>query len=180
MLRQLSHGPGLGRGPQVQGHQVPVVPAVVALLLAMDHPLILHKGLHLHPGPWLEPMILDSLPSEWDQSQEIRERMRNDMNLTIAFDAQGKESNEYVTATKEHVKLNACVLRPLAVLMAANDLLLPSIDKLIFAIEEYYVMAKRSILHEKAYHEAWSIRRLIGKLKRSVYRQCPPEDPKRV
>lgn len=120
---------------------------------------------------------LAGLPAEWDQSADIRERMRNDLNLTVAYNSHGKESNEYVTATTDHVKLNACVLRPLAELMAANNLLLPAIDRLIFAIEEYYNMAKRSISHEKAYHEAWSIRRLIGKMKRNVYRQSPPEDP---
>lgn len=119
---------------------------------------------------------LSSLPSEWDLSPDVRKRMRDDMNLVTACDQWGKESNLTVTATKPNVKLNACVLRPVAVLMEQNDLLLPAIDRLIMAIEEYYVLAKRTISHEAAYHEAWAIRRLIGKLKRTCYRDNVPED----
>ena len=119
---------------------------------------------------------LSDLPGEWDQSSDIRQRMRHDKNLVVAYDNDGNVSNDFVTATSQHVKLNSCVLRPIAQKMCENGLLLPAIDRLILAIEEYYVLAKRHIGHEKAYHEAWAIRRLIGKLKRHVYRKAPPED----
>ena len=119
---------------------------------------------------------LSYLPGAWDQSPDIRERMRSDKNLVVAYDSEGNVSNDFVPATGQHVKLNACVLRPIAQKMCENELLLPAIDRLILAIEEYYVLAKRYISHEKAYHEAWAIRRLIGKLKRNVYRKVPPED----
>ena len=94
----------------------------------------------------------------------------------MAVDSSGKEVVEFVAATKSNLETNACVIRPIAELMAKNDLLLPAIDRLILAIEEYYLMAKRTISHENAYNEAWAVRRLIGKLKRYVYRPVPPED----
>lgn len=121
---------------------------------------------------------LDGIPVEWDNHPAIRERIREQCNLCLAYDPETTCGNSgYVNATIENVKVNAPVLEPLAARMAANSLRLPSIEQLIKAISDFFILAKLSRSDEHCYQEAWAIRRLIGRLKKFTYRSCPPQDP---
>ena len=119
---------------------------------------------------------LDAVPSQWDNDQALRSRMRAELNLVIALDEKGEECNSFVDATTANVAANSAVLLPIAKLMCQNNMTLPSIGRLIESIDKFFQVAKRSVPLEKCYHEAWSIRRLIGKLKRFLYRDSPPQD----
>lgn len=121
---------------------------------------------------------LNEVPIAWDNHPTIRERIRNGDNLCLSFKVkEGKGTSEFVAATNENVKLNAAVLRPLCCIMKDHELQLPGIQKLIGAVEEFFVLAKLSRGSDHCYQEGWSIRRLIGKLKRFTYRSTPPQDP---
>ena len=120
---------------------------------------------------------LEKLPIEWDNSPTIRERMRDGHNLCLSYDSgAGKGVSKYVDATVENLRINAPVLKPLVAIMKKNDLQLPAIEKLILAVEGLFQLAKLSRTSDHFYQEAWSLRRLISKLKRFTYRPAPPQD----
>ena len=120
---------------------------------------------------------LASVPTDWDNNPAIRERIRDNHNLCLAFnhEKQCGESN-FVDSTVANVKLNYMVLEPIVMIMKDNDLQLPSIDGLIKSVSDFFERAKLSRSPDHCYQEAWSIRRLIGKLKRFTYRNQPPQD----
>lgn len=120
---------------------------------------------------------LDGVPTAWDNHPSIRARIRENKNLCVAFDhEENKTVSTYVNATVENLRINSVVLEPLAAIMKENSLQLPSIPKLIGAVEEFFRIAKLSRSSDECYQESWAIRRLIGKLKRFTYRPTPPQD----
>ena len=120
---------------------------------------------------------LKDVPIQWDNDPAIRERIRNGDNLCLAWDGDaGKYLSKYVDPTMENLKVNAPVLKPLVILMAENQNMLPSISNLIDAVDELFKLAKLIRSSEHHYQEAWAIRRMIGKLKRFTYRSTPPQD----
>ena len=120
---------------------------------------------------------LESVPVQWDNHPEIRERIRNNNSLVLSYNYEkGCGVSEYVNATIENVKLNSCVLMPLATLMAGNGLQLPSIDQLMKAVSDFFQLAKLSRTNDHFYQEAWSIRRLIGRMKKCLYKPAAPQD----
>lgn len=120
---------------------------------------------------------LDGVPTAWDNNPSIRARIRENKNLCVALDHKENEVvSTYVNATVENLKINSAVLEPLAAIMKENSLQLPSIPKLIGAVEEFFRIAKLSRSSDECYQESWAIRRLIGKLKRFTYRPTPPQD----
>ena len=119
---------------------------------------------------------LKGIAMEWDNQPAIRERIRENQSLVLAMNHEtGKGESIYVNATLENLRLNSVVLEPLAVRMKDNNLQLPSIDNLIASVDEFFQLAKLSRGSDHCYQEAWSLRRLIGKLKRFTYRTCPPQ-----
>ena len=120
---------------------------------------------------------LEGIPLQWDNDPTVRERMRENQNLCLAYnESTGQTTSTFVDATISNLKLNASVLKPLVVLMKENDRQLPSIHALITAVENYFVLAKLSRTSDQCYQEGWSIRRLISKLKKFTYRATPPQD----
>ena len=120
--------------------------------------------------------LLD-VPVQWDNDPAIRERMRSGDNLCLAWDGDtGKYVSKYVDPTIANLKVNSAVLKPLVILMGENQLRLPSISKLIDAVDELFKLAKLVRSSDHHYQEAWAIRRMIGKLKRFTYRPTPPQD----
>ena len=122
---------------------------------------------------------LQSLPSRWDDTPAIRDRMRNGDSLIYRFDPLlGKsEPAPAVEASLENLKLNHAVLLPVLELMAKNELMLPSIENLIAAIEDFFILCKKTVRQpDHVYQEAWSIRRMIGRAKKFTYRSLPPQD----
>lgn len=120
---------------------------------------------------------LEGIPTIWDDQAAIRERIRDSMNLCLAYDYRtGKATSDYVDATVENLKLNAPILMPLLAVMKGHDLQLPAIEKLISAVQEFFLLAKVSRSSDHCYQEAWALRRMIQKLKRFTYRTAPPQD----
>ena len=120
---------------------------------------------------------LGCIPVKWDNNPTIRCRMRDDQNLCLAFNYE-KQCGEstYVDATIDNLKLNAAVLEPLAHMMQENDQKLPSIENLITAVGDFFQLAKMTRTSDHCYQEAWSLRRMIGKLKKFTYRSHAPQD----
>ena len=122
---------------------------------------------------------LEEIPAKWDDLPAIRDRMRNGESLIMRFDSTvGKtEAASAVEATVENLKLNTPVLLPIMEIMAINDLRLPSIEALIGAIEDFYQLCKKTVRQpDYVYQAAWSIRRMIGRAKKFIYRPHPPQD----
>ena len=121
---------------------------------------------------------LESCPASWDNTQSIRDQIRDHQNLLRRVNPETRkpESGGFVEATPENLKLNADTLMPVLETMRQHDLQLPSIESLISAINSFYELCKASRSTEQVYQESWGIRRLIGKLKKFIYRPLPPQD----
>ena len=120
---------------------------------------------------------LETLPMARDDSTVVRDRIRDNHNLLMKYDFnEGKAvSHGYIDAVADNVKLNAPVLKPLVGLMKDHDLQLPGIEPLISAIDGFYQLCKVARSNDLVYQEAWTLRRLIGKLKKYLYRPFPPQ-----
>ena len=118
---------------------------------------------------------LDTLPITWDNDPSVRAQVRKDLPLMLRVDDEGKGVVGYVDATPETLKMNYHALLPLCVLMAENDLKVPSLDRLIEALSKFYDIAKKSRDGDLHYQEAWAIRRCIQTLKHLLYRESPPQ-----
>lgn len=120
---------------------------------------------------------LCGLPGLWDNDATIRERLRSGHNLVVAVDpVDGKICNSDVDATTQNLKINAPTVLPLAKLVGQFDLRVPSLDRLMGAIDTFYQITKKSMNQEECYKQSWCLRRLLGKLKAFTYRSHPPQD----
>ena len=72
--------------------------------------------------------------------------------------------------------MNEPVLLPICRLMQKNDLKPPALERIIEQIDAFYALSKIWGGYESYYHQAWAIRRPLGKLKTYTYRDFPPED----
>lgn len=122
--------------------------------------------------------MLETLPASWDNTASIRERIRCGQNLLVRVDPNTGEtdSNGFVEASNENLKVNFDVLTPLLVIMKTYELQLPSIESLLTAIEGFYTLSKISRSTDLIYQEAWGVRRMIGRMKKHLYRNFPPQD----
>ena len=121
---------------------------------------------------------LDTVPVQWDDSPVIRDRIRDNQNLLLKFNPTTckYETGCFIEANNDNVKLNASVLKPLLQVMEGHDLQLPSIENLIAAIDAFYQLSKVSRCSDLIYQEAWALRRMIGRMKKFIYRASPPQD----
>ena len=121
---------------------------------------------------------LDSMAVSWDDSPTIRDRIRENHNLMMRYDDTLRKpvADGYIDATIDNIKLNAMVLTPLLVVMKDNNHQLPSIEALNKAIDAFYQLSKVARSTDLVYQESWALRRLIGRLKKFIYRPFPPQD----
>lgn len=121
---------------------------------------------------------LDTVALKWDDTPAIRERLRSNDNLLLRqnHETRKTESGGFIEATQENLVLNACVVKPVCVMMSQNLFQLPGIEALLSAIESFYVICKVSRTSDSVYQEGWAIRRLIGRVKKILYRNAPPQD----
>ena len=114
----------------------------------------------------------------WDDNQEIRDSVRDNKNLLQHWDDMQKVATCAcdVDKTVENCKLNSKVLIPVLELMRQNSLMLPSLDRLIQAIDWFYSTSKKVKSLEHCYKQAWAIRDLINVLKSFTYRENPPAE----
>ena len=122
--------------------------------------------------------VLDTLPASWDNTASIRDRIRCGQNLLVRWDpvTGATDSSGFVEACNDNLKVNADVLTPLLVIMKDQELQLPSISTLLHAIEGFYTLSKISRSEDLIYQEAWAVRRMIGRMKKHLYRNFPPQD----
>lgn len=108
---------------------------------------------------------------------EIRDRIRSNLDLVNRLDEEGKPCRGgHIESTSDNLKLNEPVLIPICHLMEKNELKPPALDRIIQQIGAFYTLAKLWGGYESYYHQAWAVRRLLGKLKTYTYRDLPPED----
>lgn len=121
---------------------------------------------------------LTSLAATWDDTPDLRDRIRRGEHLLMRMDnkTSGPVSDGFIEATTENIRLNSSVLKPILCMMQSNDLQLPPIEGLLGAIEQFYDLSKVSRSTDLVYQESWAIRRLIGKIKKFIYRSFPPQD----
>ena len=121
---------------------------------------------------------LDNMAVSWDDSPAIRDRIRENHNLMMRYDDTLRKpvGDGYIDATIDNIKLNAMVLTPLLVVMKDNNLQLPSIEALNKSIEAFYQLSKVARSADLVYQESWALRRLIGRVKKFIYRPFPPQD----
>ena len=120
---------------------------------------------------------LENLSKKWDDDSVIRERIRNGFHLCRHWDHETKqETDTYVECCVDDARVNKLVVAPLLRLMKDNDLLLPSIDRLIQAICLFYEVGKKPRSLEHCYQQAWSLRRIIQNVKSHCYIDTPPQD----
>ena len=136
---------------------------------------------HASPTPSPKSVVgtysLDGVPVAWDNSPEIRDRIRAEYDIVLNWSKdQEKGVKEYVDGTKQNIILNYHVVKPLILLMKENDLSLPSVDRLIEAVDHFYKLLKLPRSGEFCYQQAWAVRRLCSKLKSCIYRPQPPQD----
>ena len=129
------------------------------------------------PKSVLGTFDLEGIPVAWENDPTIRERIRENKNLCLVLDHdKGSSGNGYVDATCDNLKLNASVLKPVLMIMKDHQLQLLSIEKLITAVNTFFQLTKLSRTPEQAYQEAWAIRRMIGRVKKFLYRTLPPQE----
>ena len=119
---------------------------------------------------------LTGVPEAWDNDSIIRERIRDKYHLLTRTALNGEAENGHVEGTTDNLVLNEVVLLPICQLMKENNLTLPNIDNLCFAISKFYAVTKTEKSLEHAYHQSWAVRRLLVHLKSFTYRDFPPQD----
>ena len=113
----------------------------------------------------------------WDDTALVRERVREKHNLVQNFDIQHETAvDAEVEKTPESCRLNSLILMPILDLMRENNLMPPSVDRLIEVIDKFYKISKVSRDLEHCYHQAWAVRDLINVLKGFIYRDAPPTE----
>ena len=170
---------GVGMGPMRAAKSKPISRKGSASSSGSGSPAPSSNGSCASPRERTGNYDLLNLPKVWDDLQPVRDRLRDENPLLMAFDIEtGKLVDRYVEGTLETVKCNVDVLVPLATLMGKNGILMPTIDRLIQAIDQAYRIAKKPRSYEHSYQMAWAFRRLLGKIKSYCYKPSPPEESK--
>lgn len=104
----------------------------------------------------------------WDNTPEIRQRLRDGANLLVHFDNKlKKETNFSVEKNTINVKANKAVLKPVCHIIRTCGKL-PDIEVLEHQVEQVFSLHNVSISYKTLRDQAWSIRHLISTLKSSV------------
>ena len=121
---------------------------------------------------------LKNLAKTWDNLEKIREQIRDGHNLVRVWEPTTNQlqDQDQVDGNVSNLKANTTVVEPLAVLMKANDLLMPNIDNLIQTVDCFYRNCRHARSLEHSYQMAWGLRRLLVKLKSFCYKDGPPQD----
>ena len=121
---------------------------------------------------------LSGLHTAWDNTVEIRNRLRNGKNLVLQFDPEREELvNGPVDKTLANIRNNLCVLKPVLELMRVNSLQPPMIDRVIEEVRYLYTCSKVKVNHDTIYHQSRALRHLASLAKNTVqYRKFLSED----
>lgn len=121
---------------------------------------------------------LSGLHTAWDNTVEVRNRLRNGKNLVLQFDPEREELvNGPVDKTLANIRNNLCVLKPVLELMRVNNLQPPMIDRVIEEVRHLYTCSKVKVNHDTIYHQSWALRHLASLAKNTVqHRKFLSED----
>lgn len=112
---------------------------------------------------------LSGLHTAWDNTVEVRNRLRNGKNLVLQFDPEREELvNGPVDKTLANIRNNLCVLKPVLELMRVNNLQPPMIDRVIEEVRYLYTCSKVKVNHDTIYHQSWALRHLASLAKNTV------------
>ena len=114
---------------------------------------------------------LENLARVWDDTPEVRERLREGHHLMRHWCNQTKkDTNDPVTSIVANLKLNHFVLKPVMTLMRANSHLIPCVDNLMEEITVLFQRCKLQFNGDRVYHEAWAVRRLATLAKSQLWK----------
>lgn len=120
---------------------------------------------------------LTGIQHEWDNCPMVRARMRTEARLLMHFDPQRKSlTKTRVEGNVMDLKVNKFVLKPVLVVMAQNQFLLPAQAPLEEEIKGFYDCASVPISNDVIYQESWGIRRCLQVAKRLARRKAYPKD----
>lgn len=121
---------------------------------------------------------LDGLATTWDNSEIIRDRLREHQQLTRSFDVKSQKLvDQYVERSLVNLKHNVEVLSPVLKLMQANKGVVPAIDRIIEQVDILYKKAKHpGGKGDRLYQEGWAVRRLCAYAKSITYKPHPPKE----
>lgn len=142
---------------------------------------VMPKDVAQDPGPF------DGLALMWDNTPDIRHRLRGGGNLLVHYDTKlKKECNFAVEKTTANVKANKYVLKPVCKLIRENGKC-PDIEVLERQVRQVFSLYTVNTVSKVVQDQAWAIRHLIAVLKGTVrppktgassqYGRCP-KDPK--
>ena len=119
---------------------------------------------------------LDGLSVAWENTQQIRQRLRAKQALLLQHDMKLEvdvaPATGHVCKSISNLRTNRCVLTPVLHLMRQHALLLPNLDRLIDQIRQLYEENRVQVKNpgDVYYHNAWSIRGLTSLLKGELAR----------
>lgn len=120
---------------------------------------------------------LQTLAAKWDDTPEIRERIRQNQHLVRHWCPKKKQiTDEDVSINVANIKCNYCVLKPVFQFMKANNLLVPCLDNVIEEVRTLFQRCKVQFNGDRLYHESWSIRRLLTLGKSQLWKDRNPKD----
>ena len=111
---------------------------------------------------------ISGLALKWDDSSVIRQRMREGFNLCIHYDSKvKKETNFEVARNVKNLKANQQVMVPVLHIIRSTGCII-NIDRLAMEVTKLYKLNDKTINTKTQYDQAWSIRHLVGVLRRTI------------
>lgn len=129
------------------------------------------------PKPRTGRYSLENLAAKWDDTPEIRERLRQGNHLLRHWcNQKNKETNEHVSTTVANIKCNYPVLKPVLKLMKENGHLIPVLDNAMQEVRTLFQRCKLQFNGDRVYHEAWALRRLVTLAKSQLWKDRTPKE----
>lgn len=122
---------------------------------------------------------LDGLAIEWDNTPQVRDRLRGGDHLLKHWDhVQKAIVNSHVEKVVENLRVNAYVLLPLFEIMRKNENKSPCIEKLQAEVALLFTRMKITFTkhQDRIYQDSWAIRRMCTLAKSQVFRDGPPKE----
>ena len=120
-------------------------------------------------------MAYTTVREAWDAIPAVRERMRHSQP-SLVLRSKGESENSPCNKSVANARLNEAILMPYLLRMHEQNLKLPSIDKVLSEVHEFYSMCRVQTDATVLYNQAWSLRRLLQLIKARIYKPKPPQD----
>lgn len=122
---------------------------------------------------------LDGLAIQWDNTPEVRDRLRGGDHLMKHWDSVQKAIvNSHVGKVVENLRVNAFVLRPLFEMMSKNEQKPPCIEKLMDEVTTLFTRMRITFTkhQDRIYQDSWAIRHMCTLAKAQIFRDAPPKE----